>query len=286
MRFPCFLPCELLPKSPIFPIIDGMALVAISVEFLIQVLCARTLKSVSNILPSISACLITRNEEKFLSDCLQSLSGHVNEIVIVDTGSEDNTVAIAEKFGCQVLHHTWDADFSTPRNLGLDHAQNDWILYIDADERLSTTKDCLGDLLPNTGAAALRVKFYPRVNSTPYAESRIFRNDPRIRFTGKMHESMRSGISQVCREEGISVVDGFNIVLTHLGYEGDQSAKNSRNIPLLEQAILDVSDRVYLRFHLGVTLDAIGDQHQATSQLIKGIELAEHSNASPQGRTE
>lgn len=206
--------------------------------------------------------------------------------MIVDTGSNDNTVSIAQDYSCRILHHPWNADFSTPRNLGLDQAQSDWILYIDADERLSTSKGQLGNLLPKSGAAAVRVKFFPRSNSTPYAEYRIFRNDPRIRFIGKMHESMRPGISQVCQEDQVKVVDGYDIFLTHLGYEGDQSAKNSRNIPLLEQAILDVSDRVYLRYHLGVSLEANGDGKEAVSQLIKGIELAEKSHRTTQVRIE
>ena len=85
----------------------------------------------------ISVCLITKNEEKFLSDCLQSIREIADEIILVDTGSTDRTVEIAGAFGCRVIHHEWQNDFSLARNTGITAANGKWILCIDADERLS-----------------------------------------------------------------------------------------------------------------------------------------------------
>ena len=86
--------------------------------------------------PLLSAAMIVRNEERHLPGCLASLEGVVDEIVVVDTGSTDGTVAIATSHGARVFHHPWADDFSTPRNVSLDHARGRWVLLIDADERL------------------------------------------------------------------------------------------------------------------------------------------------------
>ncbi|HHT9121517.1 MAG TPA: tetratricopeptide repeat-containing glycosyltransferase family 2 protein [Candidatus Wunengus sp. YC63] len=86
--------------------------------------------------PKISACMIVKNEEEFLPNCLNSIKDVVDEIIIVDTGSTDNTVTIAKEFKAKVYHHPWNDSFSEARNHCLNHASGDWILQIDADEEL------------------------------------------------------------------------------------------------------------------------------------------------------
>ena len=86
--------------------------------------------------PKISACMIVKNEEEFLPNCLNSIKGVVDEIIIVDTGSTDDTMTIAKNFGAKVYHHPWNDSFSEARNHCLNHASGDWILQIDADEEL------------------------------------------------------------------------------------------------------------------------------------------------------
>ncbi len=86
--------------------------------------------------PTISACMIVKNEETLLPTCLNSIKNAVDEIIIVDTGSTDNTVAIARSFGARVYYHTWNDSFSEARNHSLGYASGDWILQIDADEEL------------------------------------------------------------------------------------------------------------------------------------------------------
>ena len=80
--------------------------------------------------------MIVKNEEKFLSQSLNSIKDHVDELIIVDTGSTDRTVEIAEGFGAKVYHHPWENDFSKHRNQSISYASGDWILIIDADEEL------------------------------------------------------------------------------------------------------------------------------------------------------
>ncbi len=84
----------------------------------------------------VSAALIVRNELAFIDDCLKSLTGVVDEIVVVDTGSTDDTVEKARHFPVNLHTFKWRNDFSAARNYAIDQASGDWILYIDADERL------------------------------------------------------------------------------------------------------------------------------------------------------
>src|SRR5690242_5378631 len=83
--------------------------------------------------PSISACLIVKNEEANLLRCLGSIRSSVDEIVVVDTGSTDRTVSVAESLGARVFHFEWCDDFSAARNESLRHAIGDWIIWVDGD---------------------------------------------------------------------------------------------------------------------------------------------------------
>ncbi|MEP2943052.1 MAG: glycosyltransferase [Hyphomicrobiales bacterium] len=227
---------------------------------------------------TVSACLIVKNEQGNLPDCLAFLDSKVDEIVIVDTGSTDSTIDIAERAGAKVIHDPWDQDFSTPRNIGLDNATSDWILYIDADERLvlpSTGR--LGSLLPGRDASAARILLQPSINSTVYTELRLFRNDPRIRFQGIMHERVKESLREVCRVDGTRVANVHGAKLDHVGYEGDQSHKHARNEPILRKALKQDPTRVYCWFHLGVTLRAIGKDNEADECLKEAYDRAVNS---------
>src|SRR3989344_3837469 len=85
---------------------------------------------------TISLCMIARNEELYLEQCLNSVKDLADEIIIVDTGSTDKTKEIAKKFGAKVFDFKWVDDFSAARNESLKHAAKDWILVLDADETL------------------------------------------------------------------------------------------------------------------------------------------------------
>ena len=90
-------------------------------------------------MPKLSLCMIVKNEEKFLAGCLESVKNIVDEIIIVDTGSTDKTIEIANSYNAKVYHFEWKNDFSLARNESIKHATGDWILILDADERLAIT---------------------------------------------------------------------------------------------------------------------------------------------------
>jgi tetratricopeptide (TPR) repeat protein len=223
---------------------------------------------------SISAALIVRNEERFLSGCLASLAGIVDEVVVVDTGSEDRSVAIAESFGAKVLHFAWRSDFAAARNFGLDAATGDWILYIDADERLSVPDGCrLDDGLSGREVFAARVGFFPRLKSTPYRELRLFRNDPRIRFEGTIHETIVPALDALKANGGARSIHSA-AEIRHLGYEGDLSHKHRRNLPMLRAAVIAEPQRLYYWRDLAETLSAIGEDQAALDTCRRGLEIA------------
>ena len=85
----------------------------------------------------ISLCIITKNEEVFLEQCLNSVKDLVDEIIVVDTGSTDKTIEIARKFTYYIYDFKWCDDFSAARNESLKYATKDWILVLDADETIS-----------------------------------------------------------------------------------------------------------------------------------------------------
>jgi tetratricopeptide (TPR) repeat protein len=223
---------------------------------------------------TVAAALIVRNEERFLPGCLETLQKCVDEIVVVDTGSNDASIEIAKKAGAVILHHEWDHDFAAARNMGLEAITCDWFLYIDADERLRLPDGgVLADYLDES-AIATYVRFQPKSGYTRYREVRVFRNDPRLRFSGKIHETMMPVLRDICERDGRALARSL-VELDHLGYDGDQSHKHARNLPLLESSVQTHPDRVYYWHHLAETLASLGRSEEALAAATNGLASAE-----------
>ncbi len=218
--------------------------------------------------------MIVRDEAAFLPECLESLDGVVDEVVVVDTGSTDNTPDIAAAYGARVYHETWRDDFSRARNQALDRARGEWILYIDADERLvGAERSNVERLLVDAEEVAFRILLQPTLNATPYREFRLWRNDPRIRFKGVIHEKVIPSIYEVAASDGRTI--GFaDLLLVHLGYEGDQTRKHHRNLPLLQREIEAEPSNLFVRHHLARVLVGLGDREGAEKVLLDAIEFA------------
>jgi tetratricopeptide (TPR) repeat protein len=198
----------------------------------------------------------------------------VDEIVVIDTGSSDATVEIARNFHSRVGHFPWTGDFSAARNHALEKSGCDWILYIDADERLSPGSSIpLREAVGDNAALALKVRFRPGVNFTRYHEIRLFRRDPRIRFSGAIHETIIPAIHAVAREDGRLIKD-CAVEIDHVGYEGDLTGKFRRNIPLLEKAVETQPGRVYLWVDLARSNYGLGRMEEARKACRHAIELA------------
>ncbi|MDQ4090298.1 MAG: glycosyltransferase family 2 protein [Actinomycetota bacterium] len=220
----------------------------------------------------LSATIIARDEAFHLPGCLASISPVVDEVVVVDTGSADATVELARAAGATVALRPWDGSFAAARNAALDLARGEWILYIDADERLSDAGG-LREALASCDAVAGLVRFCPGSTYTQYWEYRLFRNRPDIRFHGVIHETMVPDISRLVSEQGASVVNVPGRI-DHLGYEGDQADKHRRNLPLLLRQIEDAPERLYLWFHLGSVHEGLADDGAAEAAWMQGLAVA------------
>ncbi|MEW6146125.1 MAG: glycosyltransferase [Thermodesulfobacteriota bacterium] len=226
-----------------------------------------------------SASMIVRNEEKFLEGCLESIKDVVDEIVVVDTGSKDATKEIAARFGARLFDFPWTGDFSAARNYALDRCRGEWILYIDADERLGpVSRDEVRRLLSDKQKVVYTVRFHPIGGYTAYKEYRIFRNDPRIRFQGVIHESMLSSVMAMGYEEGLGIGES-PLAIHHTGYDGDLMHKHRRNLSMLVKQIEREPRRMYLRWQLGVAQKGLGDRDAAEKTWMEAIEMTRGKEA-------
>jgi (heptosyl)LPS beta-1,4-glucosyltransferase len=163
----------------------------------------------------ISGIVIAKNEENMIADCLDSLA-FCSELVVVDNGSQDRTAEIAKRMGARVYSLEID-DFSRLRNFGLEKARGEWVLYVDADERISPTlREALIQLTSNPinkneGFFIKRKNFYLGNNEWPYIEKleRFFKKRSLKKWEGRLHES-----PVVFGEIG-EIEEGFLLHYTH-----------------------------------------------------------------------
>jgi len=224
--------------------------------------------------PLFAAAIIVRNEAQHLRRCLASVRELCEQIVVVDTGSTDDTVAVAESFGATVLYREWDGNFSAARNLGLDAIDAEWILYIDADEEVQRPDlvAVRAALRGADGVVGFMVKFASHVGWTPYWEHRVWRHRPDIRFRGKIHETTVPDLRRIVREEDMRF-ERIDLFLQHYGYEGDQRAKHERNLPMLLVQVQQSPRRVYLWNHLGRVYDGLGRREEAVAAWEQGLSI-------------
>lgn len=185
---------------------------------------------------TLGFCTIVKNEAANLARCLASVASVVNELVLVDTGSEDDTVKIAESYGAKVSTFKWVNDFAAARNFSLDQVKSDWILSLDADEELVVENPAVWEFLatePQVHAYAIeRVDLYEQGNILGGSHLRLFRNLPGLRYQGRYHEQL---IFPHQVELVILPLEGVKIL--HYGNSDEQIlTKNlTRDIPILEE---------------------------------------------------
>ncbi|MBP2650799.1 MAG: glycosyl transferase family 2 [Firmicutes bacterium] len=228
----------------------------------------------------VSLCMIAKNEGKNLRRCLQSVIGVVDEMIVVDTGSTDNTCEIANEFGAKVERFAWNGSFSDARNRSIDLAKGDWILFLDADEELTPESGVLlPPLLERKGVSGyfLRIENYVGGNGVtemaPDIVFRLFRNKPEHRFHGAIHEQIADVILQHNKETQFVVAE--DLVIRHYGFLDQQlieKDKKNRNLRMVEEHIGETPDDKMLRFHYGVELYRVERYEQAANEFIKAAE--------------
>ncbi len=181
----------------------------------------------------LSLCAIIKDEEKTLSACLDSARSIVDEIVVLDTGSTDNTPEVARSRGAKVYYFQWNDDFATARNEALKYTTGDWILVLDADERLTPEIiPILRDAIAVDNHLAINlVRQEIGAMQSPYSlVSRLFRNHPNLYFSRPYHATIDDSVSQILdREPHWNIIQLEAIAILHDGYRSQTiAAKNKR----------------------------------------------------------
>ncbi|MFH5187565.1 glycosyltransferase [Paenibacillus sp. TAB 01] len=188
----------------------------------------------------ISACLITKNEEKNIQRCIESFKEAAHETIVVDTGSTDRTVQLAQQLGAKVFHYEWNNNFADAKNYAIEKASGDWIIFLDADEYFyQHSGEKIPDLLKlvheNDKVDALLLHHISIDELTKRAIQsnslvRIFRNNNNIRYKNSIHESIYKKTGTI----NLFNVSKNDLVVYHTGYSADRIiSKAERNLEML-----------------------------------------------------
>jgi predicted Zn-dependent protease len=209
----------------------------------------------------LSLCMIVRDEAATLARTLASVQGVVDEIVVVDTGSVDDTVAIAQTHGAKVHSFAWVNDFAAARNESLRHASGDWVLVLDADEVLlpATAQvlqrlnqgDALGDVAAEDVLALNLLRLELGAPQAPYSLiTRVFRRLPEIIFNRPYHETVDDSVAALQQQDSRwQVITLGEVALHHTGYDPavvQQRQKFDRARTTMEAYLADHPNDAYL----------------------------------------
>jgi len=246
-------------------------------------------------MPTLALSMIVRDAERDLAACLESARGAVDEMVIADTGSTDNTIKLARGIGARVISIPWENDFARARNLSLAEVTADWVLSMDADERLDPAAPRrLPALLANRKAAAYQVPIRNYVlslneriwdrpakpNDSPIPEAkqypayvdhenvRLFRHSAELYFVGRVHETV--GIRIL--ETG-GVLGCADFLIHHFGLAVDPQTQNRKNLyyrDLSIQKVREMPSSAQALFELGMVETSL---EKALSRFEQACEL-------------
>ncbi|HZU01895.1 MAG TPA: glycosyltransferase [Ktedonobacteraceae bacterium] len=231
----------------------------------------------------VSLTMIVKNEAATLDHCLVSVRDIVDEVIVVDTGSTDNTKAIAQQHGARVFDLPWPDSFAVARNESIRHANGQWILWLDADEHFDdANRDRLRRLLGGLGEenAAYIMKCvcdFGQIGAslTHTAHVRLFRNHPAIRWDYRVHEQILPAIKRAGH-----AIRFHDATITDIGYTNPAQVnqKLERNLRLLQLDLAERPNDPFTLFNLGWTyadLDRITD---AIPLLHRSLQHSHHAN--------
>jgi tetratricopeptide (TPR) repeat protein len=241
---------------------------------------------------SISLCIIVKNEADRLLACLDSVKDLVSQVVVLDTGSTDQTVAVAQAQGAEVHAFPWSQDFAAARNAALEKATGDWILVLDADEALQpAVVPVLQGIDQGQGVGEIPAEHLLLVNllrlevgaqQSPYTlVSRFFRNRPDLRFARPYHETVDDSVAALqAREPHWQVASLDAIAIHHQGYQADVIARQQkfeRAKTIMADYLSQHPDDAYICNKLGALYGQEGDWAKALPLLERGLAAA-HSD--------
>lgn len=229
--------------------------------------------------------MIVKDESKYLKMCLEALKPILqnidSELIIVDTGSTDNTVEIAKRYTDKIFFHQWNNDFAEARNITIEKSQGEWYFYIDADEILENPESIItfftNDIHYDYKSLAIKIKNLSskeNIGSTYYAR-RIVKKDPQLKFRSKIHE-------QLPPREPVYLSEA---AVLHYGYINTDEEliyrKFKRNSEILKKELKKDPNNVYLLYHLSKTYNLNGDYLEALAPIQKAYKIIKKANLYP-----
>lgn len=226
----------------------------------------------------LSLCIIVKNEESDLPQCLRSVEDAVDEMVVLDTGSSDRTIEIAQSFGAVVHNFSWDNNFATARNEALKQVTGEWVLVLDADERLTPEsvpqiRQAIEDrdslvvnlLRQEVGAA-----------QSPYSlVSRLFRRHSEINFSRPYHASIDDSVARLLKKEPHwQIVTLSPVAILHYGYQPGKIAaqdKTTRAKTAMEAYLATHPNDSYVCSKLGALYLQVGQEKAGIKLLKRGL---------------
>ncbi|MDR2357356.1 MAG: glycosyltransferase family 2 protein [Oscillospiraceae bacterium] len=200
----------------------------------------------------LSQCMIVKNEERNIERALSWAKEIAFERIVVDTGSTDRTVEIAESMGAKVFHFEWIDDFAAAKNYAIEKARGNWIAFLDADEYF--TEENAKKVIPLIDEIKRRADIICCElanlddDGNPFAvamQNRIFRNTPGIRYIGAIHEALTYAPEQLYTTNSISIL--------HTGYTSSEvnlHDKSARNVAMLRAELEKRPDDANLKGYL------------------------------------
>lgn len=229
---------------------------------------------------TLSLCMITKNEEKNIKACLDSMVNIADEIIIVDTGSTDRTIEIAKSYGAKVFSYKWNDDFSEARNISLEKATKDWIIVLDGDEVLPKEDGKkLKNIINTTSMEALYLRLENIVDNKSLGDAvvlRVFRNNKLYRFRNKMHEQVIFSIEE---NGGKDKIQATNLKILHYGYDPkiyNMVDKQKRNLKILESYPEEERDG-YFYYSIGNEYSRANDIKKSLEMYYKGLGFARNN---------
>lgn len=220
----------------------------------------------------LSIVMMVKNEQKYLENTLKSLQPLMdkinNELIILDTGSTDNTVDIAKRYTSNVYLAKWNDNFGDMRNKSISYANGDWILILDADEKLVECKKLIEffntDLYKSYNCASIELKSVVSEDEKVYNRTsilRLFKKDGDFRYEGAIHEQ------PIFKEPIYNDIACFN----HYGYmyenEEIKQKKLDRNEKILLSELKLNPQNPYIHYQLAKNFSAYGDKEEALAYM-------------------
>jgi tetratricopeptide (TPR) repeat protein len=237
-----------------------------------------SLQQITRAKMDLSLCMIVKNEENYLSQALNSVKDVVDEIVVLDTGSTDRTVEIAETVGARVYHFDWCNDFSAARNKALSYVKGTWVLVLDADEVLTPeiVPEMKQAMKSNHHLVINLVRQEVGASQSPYSlVSRLFRNHPEIRFSRPYHAMVDDSAQELLqREPQWQVVSLSNVAILHYGYQPGAIAaldKYTRARTAMEGFLASHPNDAYVCSKLGALYVQVGHLREGIELLERGL---------------